>query len=84
MKTLETLEIRKLNDAAESVKGTSAYHIYNMETYSKVGNHWAFIGWGIPNRNLPAIIKQYKGKKYIYQGENRYTVRESVEFLLKN
>lgn len=75
---LETL--RKAHDAA---RGTNEYWKLEMEhSFRKDNGTWYFLGWGIPMKDLPAVLKVIKGKKYIYQSDERFTVSEAVAKLM--
>ena len=83
MKEITQEQLETLRKAHEAIKGTNEYWKYSMEhSYRKSNGTWFFLGWGIPMKNYPVVLKTYKGKKYLYQADERFTVCEAVENLL--
>lgn len=86
MKQIISIEqIKKLQEARESVLGTKDYYIYNCECHYKNNKGiWKFAGWSYPSTE--GYIKTVKGKVWLYCnemfGEHRYALSEScIEFL---
>ena len=103
MKTLSFSEIMVILDrikkADDSVKGTSDYNKYKMETSMKYDGEkkWTWLGWSIPSyyfepnnaNKCRAVIKNVKNNIYLVlcfndNGEQiRYVIRDSVKELIK-
>ena len=90
-KKIEIIDLSKLYEAYESVRGTNEYYKYNMETYSKITkekydlnkgwiktSRWVFIGHGIPTRK-ETYLKRVKGNLYIQSVDNDYKCRVTDE-----
>jgi hypothetical protein len=88
MKEFTKEMLDKLTAANDSVRGTSEYTKYHMQSDAKTDGRWHFIGWSIPHST--GMIKTFKDKTYIiteFEGITeryfeRYEVRDSVKELL--
>lgn len=82
-KIITVEQIKKIKQAAESVRGTADFNKYNMcyefkfrdvscmernGAGSTKWTAWHYVGWGTPQLK-PHIIKIIKGKMYMYREE---------------
>lgn len=80
---VQNSDILKIEVANDSVKGTTSYTQFLMETYSKVNGRWCFIGWHIPLTKLDGIVKTRMGISWLIIGDDKYRLSYSVKQILK-
>lgn len=76
-KTVSELEMQKLCEANDSVRGTTAYTKYHMMIEYKTKRNgkwsaWKFLGWGVPVP-FDMVVKKV--------GEKIYLVREDLSVM---
>ena len=80
--------LRTLKNAANSVRGTTEFTKYNMETDVKYSekDSYTFIGWGIPTVSSDIIEYAYIDRGFIYVKVSvclyRYRLTDNVKELL--
>lgn len=84
----KTIDIQKLIEENDNLKGTKEYFKYHMECSCYTNGRWHFVGWGIPY-TCDCTIKKVKDNHYIMSGNKldnnltRYKVSEEVNKLLE-
>lgn len=86
MKVITEEQLKKLDRAMESTRGTLDWHKYLLECDSMSGGRWKFIGYYTPSYTSFVELKTHNGNAYMieHNGEfkYRYHVTEAVKELL--